>query len=274
MPRSAPSFVDPFVDPLAHPLVDPVAAPTHPPEPTHPPVRRPRPASVPRPASDDELPPLCNGDRLTQPEFHRRYLATPDTFHAELIEGMVFVMASPIRLSKHGGPQGFLITWLGLYAGHTPGLEVTGPVTLIVDNENEVEPDAMLRLDDALGGSSRPTDDDYLSGIPELVVEVSASSAAYDLNAKKRVYARIGVPEYIVATAHERGLHWFVLTDGAYVEQAPDDDGVYRSPLWPGLWLPADAVWARDAAASFAAVRADVATEGHAALVARLGQGA
>ncbi|MCC7020657.1 MAG: hypothetical protein IT332_12920 [Ardenticatenales bacterium] len=208
MPRPAPSFVDPFVDPSADPLVDPVAAPTHPPEPTRPPVRRPRPAPVPRPSSDDDLPPLCNGDRLTQPEFHRRYLRTPETFHAELIEGMVFVMASPISLSKHGGPQGFLITWLGLYAGHTPGLEVTGPVTLVV------------------------------------------------------------------ATAHERGLHWFVLTDGAYVELEPDEDGVYRSPLWPGLWLPADAVWARDAAAALAAVRAGVATEGHAALVARLGQGA
>ncbi|MFN8423568.1 MAG: Uma2 family endonuclease [Anaerolineae bacterium] len=201
---------------------------------------------MPRSAPDDDLPPLCNGDRLTQPEFHRRYLATPETFHAELIEGMVFIMASPISLKKHGGPQGFLIWWLGHYVTHTPGLQATGPVTLIVDNENEVEPDALLRVARGIGGTSNPTEDDYLAGIPELVVEVAASSAARDLNIKKRLYARIGVPEYIVATTHERAVHWFVLRDGAFVELPADDDGVYRSPSWPGLWLPAAAVWADD----------------------------
>ena len=61
-----------------------------------------------------------------------------------------------------------------------------------------------------------------------------------------------------------------MLTDGAYVELEPDDHGVYRSPLWPGLWLPADAVWARDTAAALAAVRAGVATASHAALLERL----
>ncbi|MEO8082771.1 MAG: Uma2 family endonuclease [Ardenticatenales bacterium] len=257
MPRTAPPVVDP----------------THRPKPPSP-VRRPQPAPVPRSAPDDApsgLPPLCNGDRLTQPEFHRRYLATPKAFHAELIEGMVFVMASPISLTKHAGPQGFLIGWLSFYAANTVGTKALGPITLIIDNENEVEPDAMLRVDHERGGSSRPTDDDFLSGVPELVVEVAASSAAYDLNIKKHLYARIGVPEYIVATAHERGVHWFVLRDGEYVELAPDDDGVYRSPTWPGLWLPADALWAHDLAAAIATTQAGIATDAHAAFVARLG---
>jgi hypothetical protein len=35
------------------------------------------------------LPPLCEGDRLSQPEFHRRYLAMPQGVKAELVEGIV-----------------------------------------------------------------------------------------------------------------------------------------------------------------------------------------
>lgn len=264
MPRTAP----PVSNPPRRPAMPPPEPAT--PAPSAPPARRPRPAPVPRGAPEDDLPPLCNGDRLTQPEFHRRYLATPETFHAELIEGMVFIMASPISLTKHAGPQGFLIGWLAAYAMHTPGLHAAGPATLIVDNENEVEPDAMLRLAESSGGLSRINDDDFLTGVPELVVEVAASSASRDLNLKKRLYARIGIPEYIVVSAHERAVRWFVLHDGAYNELPPDDDGVFRSPSWPGLWLPASSVWTDDYASAFDAVKAGVATDAHAAFVARL----
>jgi hypothetical protein len=37
-----------------------------------------------------KLPPLENGDRLTRPEFERRYQAMPHIKKAELIEGVVY----------------------------------------------------------------------------------------------------------------------------------------------------------------------------------------
>jgi hypothetical protein len=43
-----------------------------------------------------QIPPLESGDRLTLPEFERRYSAMPDVKKAELIEGIVYV-ASPLR---------------------------------------------------------------------------------------------------------------------------------------------------------------------------------
>ncbi len=46
---------------------------------------------------------------------------------------------------------------------------------------NEVHPDAFLRLEPKAGGRSRITADDYVEGPPELIVEIAASSAAYDL---------------------------------------------------------------------------------------------
>ena len=40
--------------------------------------------------------PLFNGDRMKQPEFHRRYEQYPDDVKFELIGGIVY-MASPAR---------------------------------------------------------------------------------------------------------------------------------------------------------------------------------
>jgi hypothetical protein len=37
-----------------------------------------------------------------------------------------------------------------------------------------------------LGGNSRITDDDYIEGAPELLAEIAASSAAYQLYDKKK----------------------------------------------------------------------------------------
>jgi hypothetical protein len=46
------------------------------------------------------LPPLESGDRLTRPEFERRYAAVPHIKKAELVEGIVYV-ASPLRFTPH-----------------------------------------------------------------------------------------------------------------------------------------------------------------------------
>ncbi|MFM7475469.1 MAG: Uma2 family endonuclease, partial [Microcystis aeruginosa] len=43
------------------------------------------------------IPRLENGDKLTRREFERRYKAMPNLKKAELIEGIVYIMASPLR---------------------------------------------------------------------------------------------------------------------------------------------------------------------------------
>lgn len=88
--------------------------------------------------------------------------------------------------------------------------------------ENEVQPDILLRLAQELGGKSYITDDDYLQGAPELIVEVAASSASYDMNKKKRIYARNGIREYIVAQAYKQRVDWFALRDSGYEVLQPE----------------------------------------------------
>ena len=185
---------------------------------------------------ESPVPPLNNGDRLTRAEFERIYSAHPEIKKAELIEGIVY-MPSPARHREHGKPHFHSISWLGLYTASTPGVEGSDNATLRLDFENEPQPDALLFLPPEYGGTARVDEDGYLEGTPELILEVSASSASYDLNQKKRVYARNGVPEYVVYLAYEQRVIWFVLRDGVYVEQQPDGDGVLRSERFPGLWL-------------------------------------
>ncbi len=65
------------------------------------------------------VPPLVPGQRLKQPEFHRRYEAHPDDGTFELVGGVVY-MASPLR-RPHGTYSFVLGTALGVYISATPG---------------------------------------------------------------------------------------------------------------------------------------------------------
>ncbi len=132
-------------------------------------------------------PPLENGDRLTRAEFERRYFARPEIGKAELIEGIVYV-PSPVRFASHGEPHSWILAWLGLYSAFTPGVRVADNATVRLDEDNEPQPDALLRIEPEAGGSSRLDSDDYLEGAPELIVEVAGSSVARDLHEKRRAY--------------------------------------------------------------------------------------
>lgn len=181
-------------------------------------------------------------------------------------------MPSPVRFEQHSRPHYNLIVWLGTYSAATPGVKGGDNATVRLDFENEVQPDILLRLEPSAGGSSRLTADDYIEGPPELVVEIAASSAAYDLHDKRRVYARSGVQEYIVAQAFERRVDWFVLREGVYEALAPDDADLLRSERFPGLWLHAQALWDGDLAAMLAALQQGLSTPEHRAWVAHLAE--
>ena len=178
-------------------------------------------------------PPLENGDRLTRIEFERRYAAVPNLKKAELIEGVVYVPAA-LRFRSHGQPHANLIGWLWFYKIATPKVELGDNVTVRLDSDNEPQPDTVLMID---GGQASISTDDYVEGAPELVVEVAASSAAYDLYDKKRAYRRNGVKEYLVWRVCDREFDWFYLEAGEYIKLEADEQDIIRSVTFPGLWL-------------------------------------
>jgi Uma2 family endonuclease len=178
---------------------------------------------------------LESGDHLSQPEFHRRYCARPDIKKAELVEGVVYV-ASPVRFGAHGEPHATVVLWLGTYSTRVPGVRL---------GDNEVQPDAFLWREEPGGPMVR---EDYVRGAPQLVVEVAASSASYDLHEKLRAYRRNGVREYVVWRVLDGAIDWFRLREGEYVRVEPDDRGVIESEAFPGLRLNVPKMLANDAA--------------------------
>src|SRR5947199_293056 len=112
---------------------------------------------------------LHNGDRLKQPEFHRRYEAHPGPEKFELIGGIVY-MASPARY-LHGRYQIALGSLFDLYEEHTPGVEAAAEISDILGEESEPQPDLTLRLVAELGGRSHINEAEYMEGPPELLAE-------------------------------------------------------------------------------------------------------
>ena len=220
------------------------------------------------PVAESSPLPLENGDRLTRQEFERRYEATPGLKKAEFIEGVVYV-PSPVR-ATHGEPHSQIMLWLGTYYVSTPGARLYDNTTVRLDIDNEPQPDALLRIEPEAGGRSRVADDDYIEGPPELIFEIAASSASYDLHDKLHVYRRNQVQEYAVWRVYDQQIDWWELREGAYLPLEPDEHGVVRSKVFPGLWLAVPELLEGKLAEVLATLQQGLASEEHAALVARL----
>jgi Uma2 family endonuclease len=230
-----------------------------------------RTAAEPTPRS--AIPPLENGDRLSRDEFERRYDAMPELKKAELLEGIVY-MASPVSHQGHGKPQFDLISWLGWYRAHTPGVEGGDNGSIRLDLGNMPQPDAFLIVRPECGGQVRISDDDYIEGAPELVAEVASSSVSYDLHIKLQVYQRNGSREYLAWRVRDHAFDWFVLRDGRYERLPLTPEGHYRSEAFPGLWLDPGALIRGDIAALIQVLHQGLATPEHAAFVEKLRQAA
>ncbi|MHB1423757.1 MAG: Uma2 family endonuclease [Gemmataceae bacterium] len=219
-------------------------------------------------AANGRIPPLENGDRLTRPEFERRYAAMPHVKKAELIEGVVY-MPSPVS-DAHAAPHFDLITWLGFYRAATPGIAGGDNGTLRLDLDNEPQPDAFLRILASHGGQARVDEDGYVNGAPELVAEVARSSVNIDSHTKLHAYRRNGVREYLVWRVVDQAFDWFVLRDGRYETLAAAADGLYRSEVLPGLWLDAAALLRGDLGTVLQTAQRGQDSLDHAAFVSHL----
>lgn len=224
-------------------------------------------STVPRPIMRPAPPPeLHNGDRMSQEEFHRIYEQMPKNFRAELIGGIVYV-SSPLG-RRHGVAHPALTTALFAYRGSTPGVEVGDNTTLILHPDGEPEPDLYLRILPEYGGQSRTTDDDYVSGPPELIVEIAHSSRSIDLHRKRGEYARHGVLEYLVLSLADQQLRWFDLKGDQ--ELQPDPNRIFAIRCFPGLWISGTAVLAQDYRGLMEVLHQGLATPEHRDFVQRL----
>lgn len=189
-------------------------------------------------AAAEALPSLHDGQQLLQPEYHRLYEAIPEGQKCELIDGVVYMAAA--QRWQHSRSEPLLTMLLVMYEAATLGVQVLHNATTILDKKNEPQPDLQLRVLTNFGGRTVITPERYVSGPPELVIEVSDSTLHFDLNKKLTMFQKQGVKEYWVVDVDAAKIHWFVWPEG---ERKIDTDGVLRSVTFPGLWIDSQALF-------------------------------
>jgi len=215
---------------------------------------------------EQQVPPLIEGQRLTRDEFLRRWEAMPDLKRAELIGGVVR-MPSPVS-TEHGEYDFNVVTWLGHYSASTPGTRGSHASTTLMLTDAP-QPDSHLRIVSKAGGRSRRKGK-YLEGPLELIAEVSRSNAGYDLDDKLELYQRAGVIEYLVVLVEEQEIRWFYRHGKAFKLMPVPGDGIWRSRVFPGLWLNGPAFLAGDMPQVLATLQQGLQSSEHAAFAAKL----
>jgi hypothetical protein len=212
---------------------------------------------------EEHVLPLAAGMRLTRAEFLRRWELHPEIKSAELIGGRVYV-PSPLSLD-HGKVDRIIALWLGTYQANTPRTDGGDNMTTVL-LEDCPQPDHVLYILPECGGKSW-VEDKYLAGPVELAAEVCLSSTSYDLNVKYDLYEAAGVQEYLAILMYDQEIRWHTLVNGRYQILPPDADGIWRSRVFPGLWLDSKALLKRDMPRVLAVLQGGLASPEHQAFV-------
>ena len=217
------------------------------------------------------VPPLQSGDRLTRAEFERRYEAMPENVKAELIEGVVYIMSVSVSIvyPRFTPREGHDVDGRRTPAKRRGPRQATIPRCGSMKTTSR-KPDGLLRIEEACGGQSRIVKHGYLEGAAELMAEISASSASYDLHDKRNAYRRNKVLEYVVWRVVDQAIDWFVWRERHCRRLSPDANGWYKSEVFPGLWLDPAALLAGDMAKVLAVLQQGLSSPEHAAFVAKL----
>jgi Putative restriction endonuclease len=91
---------------------------------------------------------------------------------------------------------------------------------------------------------------------------------------KLDLYQVAKIPEYLAILRFEQEIRWHVLVNGVYELMPPDADRVWRSRIFPGLWLDGRALLAGDAARVLAQLDEGLRSPEHKAFVEKLARNA
>jgi hypothetical protein len=100
--------------------------------------------------------------------------------------------------------------------------------------------------------------------------EISYATESIDLHGKKLDYELAGVREYLVVALRQNQLFWFIRKKGKFRDMAAGSDGIFRSEVFPGLWLDGGAFLRRDRKRLLAVLRQGLAAPEHEAFARKL----
>jgi Uma2 family endonuclease len=164
----------------------------------------------------------------------------PDRNRYELIEGELIVSPAPIPLHQIivGNVFHHLLSFL---EGCQLGRVFIAPCDIVFGSSTVLEPDVFFISQARL----HIIGEKYISGPPDLVVEVlSESTARVDRDTKTRVYAEYGVPECWLIEPQSKTVQIFRLRGSEYeIAEVLGFNGTLTSPLLPGFSLPVSSLW-------------------------------
>ena len=185
----------------------------------------------------EEIPPLEPGDRLSRAEFERRYDAMPKLKKAELIEGEVLHALTCTPES----------TWAATFPTSSPGWDITRWLRRASSEPTTQHPagpgqraatrrcaSSSTRPRVARRGS-RPTT--TLKGHPNSSPKLRRAASATTCTPSSRFIAAMACVSTWSGACCDREIDWFVLKRRKYVTLPLDENGLYRSKVFPGLWL-------------------------------------
>lgn len=212
---------------------------------------------------------LRNGDCMDQYSFHRAYEQMPSEYRAELIGGIVFE-PSPVSY-RHGEHHSDLNFLFKTYCIATAGVKVVNDATVILGPEDELQPDLTVFVSQECGGQSHLNKKGYIEGAPELVAEIAYSRVSIDLHLKRHRYTQAGVVEYLVVCLKPEKIYWLNLQTGKNFR--PDFQGVYRSKVFPGLWIHGPGLLSNDDKITVETLQKGLDSLEHRKLAERLARG-
>ena len=138
----------------------------------------------------------------------------PEGTRIQLIENNLVM--SPAPLSRHQITLDLIYPELSIYVRKKKlGQVLTAPTDVYFDKDNVFQPDILL-LSNA---RKKRLTETGIEGAPDLIIEIlSPSTAKYDLNEKKDVYARSGVTEYWIIDPEDNSATGYYLAGDEYHE--------------------------------------------------------
>ena len=172
---------------------------------------------------------------------YKDYAALPDDGRRyQILDGELYVTPAPSR--QHQKVSGNFFAALHAYVRRRRLGEVyAAPTDVILEDTTIVQPDILFIANDRLGvRSARGID-----GAPTLVVEIlSPSTAETDRERKLQLYARFGIPWYLIVDPDTRTVEVYRLegTRYALASRHAGSNAIAAEPF-AGLTLTPDALW-------------------------------
>jgi Uma2 family endonuclease len=140
------------------------------------------------------------------------YKILPEGTLAEIINGSIYMSASPVR--KHQEVVGQLFSQMYPYVSENElGQLFIAPFDVYLDEHaNAVQPDIIF-----VSKEREHIIQDHIHGVPDLLVEIlSPGNPSHDLMLKKNLYEKFGVKEYWVVDPVSKEVNGYLLVNNRF----------------------------------------------------------